>query len=92
MNSTQAWNFYIFSTVSEAIRCSKLMKAEHTILTHISSRHLFPCQSSRLPDRVSFAFDHMTVCRTTSIISLIGSPVRQSIISDGEYKQRRHIV
>lgn len=48
-------------TVSEAIRCSELMKAEHTILTHISSRHLFPCKSAVLPKTVSFAFDHMTI-------------------------------
>ncbi|XP_046855040.1 zinc phosphodiesterase ELAC protein 2-like isoform X3 [Xenia sp. Carnegie-2017] len=48
-------------TVSEAIKCSELMKAEYTILTHISNRHIFPCKSSRLPHHVSFAFDHMTV-------------------------------
>lgn len=57
--------FTFYSTVSEAIRCSELMKAEHTILTHISNRHLFPCKSSRLPGGVSFAFDHMTVRTVT---------------------------
>lgn len=64
-NSCIAFCFF-FSTVSEAIRCSELMKAEHTILTHVSSRHLFPCESSSLPDRVTLAFDHMTVCHKSS--------------------------
>ena len=59
--------FLFFSTVSEAIKCSRLMKAEHTILTHISSRHLFPCKFSFLPDQTSFAFDHLTVSKNIQI-------------------------
>ena len=77
-------------TVSEAINCSRLMKAEHTILTHISSRHLFPCKFSFLPDRISFAFDHLTIQqKDLSTLQRIMPSVEKTILQSQRGRRSR---